>query len=173
MKRCLPVWMLVVLVSGVVRADDAAVKQIAQSRAEQLNNAVVSDDFATVASLTHPQLVQNMGGREQMIAAMQNGTRELKARGAALQASRTGAVADFIRAGAELYAVVPFELEMRFPGGTARQKSFVIGISADNGQSWVFVNGDVDLPRIKQILPNLPAQLKLPENQKAVVTPGK
>jgi len=44
----------------------------------------------------------------------------------------------------------------------------VIGVSSDQGKSWTFVNGDLDIKKVKQVLPNLPAQLRLPERQKPV-----
>jgi hypothetical protein len=57
---------------------------------------------------------------------------------------------------------------MTAPGGKILQKSFVIGVSGDEGKSWVFVNGDVDIKQVKKVLPNLPDELKRPEKQKPV-----
>jgi hypothetical protein len=45
----------------------------------------------------------------------------------------------------------------------------VIGVSTNNGKSWTFVNGDLDIKKVKQLLPNLPESLKLPERQKPVI----
>ena len=42
----------------------------------------------------------------------------------------------------------------------------MIGVSSDLGKTWVFVNGDFDLAKVKLVLPTLPEQLKLPEKQK-------
>ena len=69
-------------------------------------------------------------------------------------------------AGDDLYIVVPFLLEMKAPGGKLLQKSFVIGVSSDQGKTWTFVNGDQEMKKIKQVLPDLPDKLKLPERQK-------
>jgi hypothetical protein len=46
----------------------------------------------------------------------------------------------------------------------------VLGVSADQGRSWVFANGDVDRTILRQALPELPADLKFPQPLPATIT---
>jgi len=148
--------------------DEAALKNVVKGKVEEIANAVIKEDFPKVADLTHPKVVELMGGREKMISAMESGIKDMKSRGLALRSAKVEDPSDPVAAGSELFVVVPFLLEMKAPGGKVLQKSFVIGVSSDRGKSWAFVNGDLDIKTVKKVLPTLPDQLKLPEKQKPV-----
>lgn len=61
---------LVLLCSAVRASDDADVKRVAKAKVEEMHNALIKGDFATVADLTHPKLVKREGGRDKMIALL-------------------------------------------------------------------------------------------------------
>jgi hypothetical protein len=159
--------------------DDAAtVKKTVKQKVQEINDAIIKADFGTVADLTHPKVVQMMGGRDKMIATMQTGEKDMKSKGFAFLSTKVddpsdtvwgGSAAATIAGSAELYVTVPFELKMKTPDGKMTVKSFVIGFSTDKGKTWTFVNGDLDPKQIKDVLPNLPDRLKLPEKQKPVM----
>jgi hypothetical protein len=149
-------------------ADEPSLKDVLKEKVEALNKALIKEDFGKVADLTHPKIVKMMGGREKMVAKLESSAKEMKSSGYAIRTVTVDDPSEPVAAGPELYAVVPFELEMKAPGGKLLQKSFVIGVSADQGKSWAFVNGDVDIKAVKQVLPNLPEELKRPEKQKPV-----
>lgn len=153
---------------SVLGADEVNFKQVVKGKVEEINQALIKEDFGKVADLTHPQVVRLMGGRDKMISVMEAGTKEMKAKGFAFRSVAVGNPSDPVAAGADLYAVIPFTLEMTAPGGKIVQKSFVIGVSSDQGKTWSFVNGDQEPKKIKQVLPNLPEKLKLPEQQKPI-----
>ena len=149
-------------------AEDASVKQVVKGKVEEINNALIKGDFAKVADLTHPNVVKLMGGRDKMISVMESGIKDMKSKSYAFRSVKVDASSDLVAAGPDVFVVVPFLLEMKAPGGKIRQKSFVIGVSSDKGKSWTFVNGDLDIKKVKQVLPNLPEQLKLPKRQTPV-----
>jgi hypothetical protein len=149
-------------------ADDAPLKKIVKANVEEMNNALVKEDFGKVADLTHPKIVGMMGGREKMISAMQSGIKEMKSKGYAFSSAKVEDPTDPVPSGPDLFVVVPFQMEMKAPGGKLRGRSFVIGVSNDKGKSWVYINGDVDIKKVKELLPTLPDKLKLPEKQQPV-----
>jgi hypothetical protein len=55
---------------------------------------------------------------------------------------------------------------MKHPKGKFIVKSYLLGISSDNGKTWKFVDGAGLDDKITGGLPKLPAKLKLPEKQK-------
>ena len=150
-------------------ADTATIKQAVKAKTEEINKALIKGDFAKIADLTHPNAVKLLGGREKMIAVMESGIKDMKAKGFEFRSVKIYDPSDPVSAGTDLFVVVPFEMEMKIPGGKARAKSFVIGVSSDQGKSWTFVNGDLDIKKVKQVLPNLPKELKLPEKEKPIV----
>jgi hypothetical protein len=159
---------LVLSCSAAQAADDASPKQVAKGKVEEMNNALIKEDFGKVVDLTHPKVVELLGGREKMIAVMESGTKDMKAKGFAFRSAKVDDPTNLVTAGSDQFVVVPFLLEMKAPGGKLLQKSFVIGVSSDKGKSWSFVNGDMDIKKVKEFLPNLPEDLKLPEKQKPV-----
>lgn len=160
---------ILVLLCGVARADEKPkLKDVLKEKVEALNKAVIKEEFGKVADLTHPKIVKMMGGREKMVATMESSAKEMKSQGYAISSVTVDEASEPVSAGKEMYAVVTFQLEMKAPAGKLLQKSFVIGLSTDQGKTWVFVNGDVDIKTVKQVLPNLPDELKRPEKQKPV-----
>jgi hypothetical protein len=99
---------------------------------------------------------------------MEAGTKEMKSQGFGFKSVKVDDPSDIIPAGTELYVVVTFQMEMKAPGGKLTSKSFVIGVSPDAGKTWTFINGDMDIKSVKQVLPDLPDKLKLPDKQKPV-----
>jgi hypothetical protein len=145
-------------------------KQIVKKKVEELSKAILKEDFGKVVDLTHPSVVKPVGGREKMIAILVSGNKEMKAAGGlTLHSIKVNDASDPVTAGPDTFVVVPFLMEIKAPGEKHLVKSFVIGVSSDQGKSWVFVNGDLDLKTIKRVVPNLPEQLKLPEKQKPVI----
>jgi hypothetical protein len=148
--------------------DDASVKERVIEKVREINKAVIAEDFAKVADLTHPALIKLLGGREKMIASMQAGAKEMRAKGFVLRSATIDNPSDLVAAGAERYVIVPFKLEIKTPKGKLLQKSFVIGVSDDGGKTWLFVNGGVDIKKIKEVLPNLPDALRIPDPEDPV-----
>jgi hypothetical protein len=151
-----------------VASEDISLAVSAKNRLEELNHALLAGDFVKAVDLTYPKVVADAGGRERMIAIFQSAMQRMKAKGYVIEAIELDAPGDFVPSGDNLMVVVPFTAKMTTPQGKLSKRSFVIGISADKGQTWTFANGDLDPARLKRLLPDLPTALKLPERQKAV-----
>ncbi|HYV34402.1 MAG TPA: hypothetical protein VE988_01785 [Gemmataceae bacterium] len=144
------------------------VKGIAKRQVEDVNNALVKEDYAKVIDLTYPKVIELGGGREKMIGALKASMSDLKTKGFALMSNKVDDPSEPVAAGDELFIVVTYLLEMKAPGGKLLQKSFVVGISPDQGRNWTFIDGGTDVAKVRQFLPNLPERLKLPEQQPPV-----
>jgi len=141
--------------------------RLIKETAERTNKALLAADYATVADLTHPKLVQAMGGRPKLIATIQSTVAQMKAQGITFKSASIDNPTDAIAAkNGHLFAIVPFSISVALPFGVATQKSFLIANSIDQGRSWKFVDaGNVDPSTLKQVLPDLPPALKLPAKQ--------
>ncbi|WP_010585764.1 hypothetical protein [Schlesneria paludicola] len=152
--------------SIVQAADDASIKKLVKANVEELNAALLKEDFAKAVSLTYPKLVKMAGGTKSLIESMESGTKSMNAMGISISSVVTNEPSGLLKSGNDLYTVVPFTLKMTVPNGTMRVKSFVIGVSSDQAKTWTFVNGDIEDEALKQVLPDLPKELKLPPKQK-------
>ncbi len=153
---------------GAAPAKDTPEK-MAQRKAEEAAQATIKGEYGKLADLTHPKVVEEMGGRERMIGVMKTGLKEMEAKGFEFRSAKVGETAQVVADGDTMYAVVPLDLEMKAPGGYLAVKSFLLGVSPDKGKSWTFINGDkAHDATVKKFLPNLPAELKLPKKEQPV-----
>ena len=61
---------LVLLVAGCQSAqapDEAVLRQVVKQKAAEINDALLKEDFGKFADLTHPKVVELMGGRQKMM----------------------------------------------------------------------------------------------------------
>ena len=159
---------MVVCCPAARAADDTPLKKVVKAKVEEINNALIKEDFAKIVDLTYPKVTELIGGREKMISVLKSGVQGMRANKFEFRSAKVKEPSDPVEAGSDLYIVVPFLLEMKAPGGKLLQDTFVIGVSSDRGKTWTFVNGDLEIKIVKQVLPNLPEQLKLPKKQKPV-----
>lgn len=162
--------LVVLLCSGwCATADETDIKKTAKSLCTEISTATLKSDFKKIVELTHPKLVEKMGGEEKAIKAMAAGFEQIKKAGVSVKSIDVGEPSNVVASKEELYLYVPLLIEMASTQGKLRQKSFVVGVSLDKGKSWLFVNGDLDMDTVKEILPNLPETLKLPERQQPLI----
>ena len=144
-------------------------KKLVRQKAAEISQALAAGDFGTVVRLTYPKVVELAGGSEKMIGHLQTGMQKMKSNGVAIASVKVGSPSEFQAAGADLFAIVPTAIELNVPGGKLTQKSFVVGISSDAGQSWLFADGNgLGADQVKTVFPNFPDSVPLPAPQPAV-----
>jgi hypothetical protein len=144
------------------------------SAAQEMGRAMIAQDFGKLADFTFPKIVAGMGGREKMIEKLKAGVEEMKNAGYGFNTFHVDAPTAIADAGNDIVAVVPQSLEMTVPGGKLTAKSYLIGLSSDQGQTWTFIDGaGIDAKSLKTLLPNFPKDVKLPAKQQSVFEPNK
>ena len=153
-----------------VTRDDVQIQQAVKGKAEEIQSALVRGDLATVADLTHANVIEAMGGREKLLAAMARGLREMKACGMEFTSVTVLDPDRPIRVGKSIYLAAPFDLEMTAAGQTLRNRSAIIGASDDGGKTWSFIDAAPGRAVLQKMIPGLPDELFAPKNvQPAVV----
>ena len=72
-------------------------------------------------------------------------------------------ISEPVQAGSELHAVVRTKRTVRGPTGRQIQESYVIAVSADEGENWTFVDGQKLTPQhIMALFPDFNVDLVLP-----------
>jgi hypothetical protein len=163
---------------GTFAAAEEAAKpqpQVVKQKAGEVGHAFLTGDYAKVADLTYPKIVEALGGREKMIATTDAEMKKLKAKGISFKSYAAKDPGEFHTEAGHTFTVVPTVVEMTIPGGRAVSKSFLLAISADGGKRWTFVDGSgVRSPEARdKSLPKLPAALKLPPEEEPQVIKDK
>jgi hypothetical protein len=129
---------------------------------------MLKGDHAKVVDLTYPKIVEIIGGRDKMRATLETAMKQMKDRGFSIRSLQVEEPAEILTEGNNTFAVVPTTIEMTAPGGKLVGKSYLLGISADGGKTWKFIDGaGLATKQMRDlVLPSkLPARLKLPAKQ--------
>jgi hypothetical protein len=154
---------------GCDKGPSATPEQV-RAKAQECADAMLGGDYGKVADLTHPKIVNEIGGRSKMVETMTTAVAQMKAQRFSLKSYTAKAPGEILGSGSDRMAVVPTAMEMQTPTGTLKQNSYLLGISSDGGRNWTFVDGsEMTADRLKFVVPNPPKDLKLPARQAPVM----
>ena len=143
------------------------------AQAQEVNDAFRRRDFARMVDLTYPKVIESAGGRDQMIAALAKGMKEMEADDVAVLSSTAGTPKQIIHVSEWIYAVVPTTLTVKAKDGTFQTESSMIGVSADKGANWRFIDaGGKDHTQLMGYLPAPSDKLNLPAEKEPVKLSG-
>jgi hypothetical protein len=110
------------------------------------------------------EVIAQFGGRPVLTAALAKVKAEMAADGVAIVGAEFDLPQQMAAGGNKLFAVVPQRVTMRLPNGHIRTHSYLLAISADDGQTWKFVDGaKLTREMLTSIFPAFPEALALPE----------
>ena len=156
--------LIILLVLACGCGSDSAESNRIKSLAEEMGRSTIEEDYEAVIDRTFDPIVVGMGGREQAIEKTKQSMHRLKQQGFIIKTFDAGQPGELRTEGTNKFVVVPTTMVMTLPDGKSTIKSFLLGISADGGKTWEFVNGSsIDRTKKQDWLPKLPADLSFPE----------
>ncbi len=175
MVKYLGVLLLVAGVVNLARADEAAESALIKKKAQQIGEALQKEDYVVLVNLTYPKVVEMLGGKEKMVAALKTGIKSMKDQGIAFSSLVVAEPGKRASKGKNTFVIVPTTTEMTVPVGKIVVKSYLLGISPDSGKTWTFIDGNgLSTPEKRdQILPEMPEGFQLPEPQKPEIIKDK
>jgi len=140
-----------------------------KEQATEIANAVVAEDFETVADMTYPKCIEMMGGREHIIASQKQMRGETLASGGSIQIERVDNPGEIVESRSVFYSYVPVVARILrpMPKQVYLMKAIYIAVSLDKGNTWKFID-DAGIPMreiYKQMIPNWPSNLALPPKE--------
>lgn len=147
----------------------------AVEQAEAVKKAVLAADYAKVADLTHPKVVEALGGRDKMIEQTKTIMKQIKDMGIEITSYTVDKPGAPVVDGKSAYVILPSKLTMKAPTGKIMSESYLLGMTTDGGKTWTFADGSglAGGPVRDAILPTLPKDLKLPDPKPPTVTKDK
>jgi hypothetical protein len=153
-------------VGSCLLAADADPERAAKEQARAACDALVRGDLDKFVGLTNPKLVQAMGGRDRLIELLKAGQKDMAKQGIQLLSTSIQARIELAQGGDDWFAILPYDLEMSVPQGRALVRTWLLGISPDQGKNWTFVDGGkLNADAVKRLFPNFPDKLTLPAKQ--------
>ena len=138
-------------------------------QAKEVNDALARKDFARFLDLTYSKVIEMSGGREQMTASINKELSQMEAEGVVLLSSTTGGPTQFVHDTGSIFAVLPVTLKIKAQTGVFQSEGSMIGISADGGANWTFIDASgKDQKELSSLLPNVISKLSLPPDKPPV-----
>jgi hypothetical protein len=139
--------------AAAAEADPAA---LALRDAQQLVECLRALDARCAARYTNTRYLEEQGAsREELIAAAVHLDEDLKSLGARYTRFELGRPSAPFAGDGRLYTFVPYTQTLEAGDKKATVTAFFIGISADAGASWTFVDGvNTSADNIRQVIPS-------------------
>lgn len=139
------------------------------ARTQEICEAFTKKDYLKVLELTYPKVIETGGGREKMLATMKDEITGMETEGVVLLSTTASPPINFVHETGSIYAVVPITVKIKAQDGIYQTEGTLIGISADAGASWTFIDAaGEDEKRLRVLLPNTLEKLKLPAEKPPV-----
>jgi hypothetical protein len=145
----------------------------ARKQAALMFNALVRGDLEAVVTYTHPKAVTLMGGKQKFMSMMEKMMSALRARDLRLRSATVSAPQQLVEAGpGRVQVIIPTELVLRSPTTSLHQPGFLLGLSADGGKAWKFIDTSLaDADALRKAFPECSRQLKIPSRPKPYESP--
>lgn len=139
------------------------------AKTQEICEAFTKKDYLKVLELTYPKVIETAGGRDKMLATMKDEIKGMETEGVVLLSTTPSPPINFVHEAGSIYAVVPITVKVKAQDGTYQMDGTLIGISADAGASWTFIDAaGEDEKKLRMLLPNTLEKLKLPAEKPPV-----
>lgn len=128
-----------------------------EKQANELYAAFDKNDFDKFAELTHPKVIEKVGGRENMISMMKT-VAEQNPKIFETFSTSVGTPSELVEAENLLFGVVPQKSEgMTYGKRKVTQDACVVGVSNDSGKTWKFVSGE----KFNELFPSVKGKIQI------------
>lgn len=139
-----------------------------EKRANEVREAFVKSDSETIVGMTHPSLFKLVGGKDKLLQVTKAGMEQLKAANFEITESKLGTPTETYAAGNDLVCFYPMTMALKVGDKRARSVGFLICVRPAAGGDWLFLDAAglrKNPGMLKMLLPDLPADVPLPENR--------
>ena len=135
-----------------------------KTQAEEVGKVTINGNFEKLVDLTHPVIVEKLGGEDKMVAFISKDSQQMKADGILLLAMEVGQPSQIEKIEKQVFALLPIKMTMKTPEGKFLGESALVGISDDDGKSWKFISS-IDQARFNSVFPKAGEKIKMPEEK--------
>ncbi|EDP96828.1 hypothetical protein U8527_00785 [Kordia algicida OT-1] len=141
-------------------------KKEAMRDAQAACNATLKEDFKTLLTFTHPNILKAAGGAEIMEEYLKSTFNQMKADGFAYEVAETKAVSDVVKEQNEYRCYVENYNVMRMKDKRITSTSYMLGMYDEKAKKWTFVEAKEmkSSGSIIAYFPDFKTSLEIPEN---------
>ena len=158
---------------GPVFHDRAGVEAQVKAGVEATVRAFVEGDYDDFFALCDPIVVAMLGGRERACRYLRSQVEEMASQDFVFSHVVIDQPLVFYRAGDELQALVRYTAHCAGPQCRTSSGGYMIGISQDDGATWLYVGGtDAEERDLRHYFPNLSPDMEFPPDEDLEVFPA-
>lgn len=152
--------------STMYAQDMAAMKKSAMRDAQAACEATLAEDFKTLLTYTHPNILNAAGGADIMEEYLKTTFDQMKANGFSYEIAETKAVSDVVKEQGEYRCYVENYNVMKMNDKRITSTSYMLGFYNETTKRWTFVEAKEMKPTgsIIAYFPDFKTSLKIPEN---------
>ncbi|WP_430410975.1 hypothetical protein [Kordia sp.] len=152
--------------STLYAQDTKAMKASAMRDAQAACEATLKEDFKTLLTYTHPNILKAAGGADIMEEYLKTTFTQMKANGFSYEIAKTKAVSDIVKEQGEYRCYVENYNQMKMNGKRIISTSYMLGFYNETTKKWTFVEAKEMKPAgtIIAYFPDFKTSLNIPEN---------
>ena len=158
--------LFVMCATQVFSQDLKMLKASAERDAKAATQATLKEDFKTLLTYTHPNILDAAGGAEVMESYLKTTFSQMKANGFAYETVETKSVSDVVKEQGEYRCYIENYNQMRMKDKRIISTSYMLGFYNETTKKWTFVEAKEmkDTGTIIAYFPDFKTSLKIPEN---------
>ena len=151
-------------------AADVRAAEAVRRTAQEAYTAFFHGNYERFVDALYPPLVRTMGGRERVVAQIRGDMEKMRSSGVTIKAANVTAPLKIVRVGhTEVQTLMLSTLLAATPNGDIEIPSYILGISADRGKTWKFIDaGKMGRPELVKVVPTLSGEIEIPARPAAV-----
>jgi hypothetical protein len=152
--------------STLYSQDTKEMKAAAMRDAQAACDATLEEDFKTLLTYTHPNILEAAGGSEVMESYLKTTFDQMKANGFAYEKAETKAVSDIVKEQGEYRCYVENYNQMKMKDKRIISTSYMLGFYNETAKKWTFVEAKEmkATGAIFAYFPDFKTSLAIPEN---------
>jgi hypothetical protein len=132
-----------------------------KKQADEMANAITTNDFETFTDFMYPKVIQMVGGREKFITGLKAAMGQFESAGIESSDYLVENPTQTINFEKQIFSILPTKTTIKTRNGTVNMLGGLLGISQDNGKNWTFIRIQ-SKEALKRLFPKVADKLKVP-----------
>ncbi len=135
--------------------------EVVMADLERLMRAFYTNDLNAILGLTHPRVIEQMGGPVQARLELSNALERIQASGVLIESCTFPEPPNFVEGAKHQFAVAPMKLVIAARGQRRESLHCQVGVRAPGATNWTYIEGS----QVRIFFPDFPSNVTLPEGK--------
>jgi hypothetical protein len=169
MGKKIKILLLLLIIFGSTNTNAQVYLDSLNKQANAMTVAYSKSDYKALLKLTHPKVVQTMGGIKSAEANLKKSMQEITATGFSFKNVKLGKPSEMIKTGQNYQCIIPQLATAEINGQKTIIKSNLLCMSYDGGKNWYFINAEKSQEAsLRKLIPEISSKLVIPNTDSSL-----